>query len=91
MESVFSRSHDGIAVRMNKDAPSICEARYRLEGEACGIPHLAKNERDVGHPAAVMLQKFWCTPALFFRPLVAGIKSKSVLLVDAEGLHGFDS
>jgi hypothetical protein len=23
----------------------------RLEGEACGIPHLAKNERDVGHPA----------------------------------------
>jgi hypothetical protein len=25
----------------------------RLEGEACGIPHLAKNERDVGHPALV--------------------------------------
>jgi hypothetical protein len=25
----------------------------RLEGEACGIPHLAKNERDVGHPATV--------------------------------------
>jgi hypothetical protein len=23
----------------------------RLEGRACGIPHLAKNERDVGHPA----------------------------------------
>ena len=23
----------------------------RLEGETCGIPHLAKNERDVGHPA----------------------------------------
>ncbi len=23
----------------------------QLEGEACGIPHLAKNERDVGHPA----------------------------------------
>jgi hypothetical protein len=21
------------------------------EGEACGIPHLAKNERDMGHPA----------------------------------------
>jgi hypothetical protein len=25
--------------------------RDRLEGETCGIPHLAKNERDVGHPA----------------------------------------
>jgi hypothetical protein len=25
--------------------------RIRLEGEACGFPHLAKNERDVGHPA----------------------------------------
>jgi hypothetical protein len=27
-----------------------CGDRTRLEGEACGIPHLAKNERDVGHP-----------------------------------------
>jgi hypothetical protein len=27
------------------------EARSRLEGETCGIPHLAKNERDMGHPA----------------------------------------
>jgi hypothetical protein len=26
-------------------------APERLEGETCGIPHLAKNERDVGHPA----------------------------------------
>ena len=26
-------------------------ARDRLEGEARGIPHFAKNERDVGHPA----------------------------------------
>src|SRR5580698_8334001 len=25
--------------------------RRRLEGETSGIPHLAKNERDVGHPA----------------------------------------
>jgi hypothetical protein len=24
-----------------------------LEGKAGGIPHLAKNERDVGHPAVV--------------------------------------
>jgi hypothetical protein len=28
-----------------------CGDRGRLGGEACGIPHLAKNERDVGHPA----------------------------------------
>jgi hypothetical protein len=26
----------------------ICEARSRIEGESCGIPHLAKNEPDVG-------------------------------------------
>ena len=25
----------------------------RLEGKAGGIPHLAKNERDVGHPVLV--------------------------------------
>jgi hypothetical protein len=29
----------------------ICGTRHRLEGESCGIPHLAKNERDMGHPA----------------------------------------
>jgi hypothetical protein len=27
--------------------------RVRIEGKSCGIPHLAKNERDVGHPALV--------------------------------------
>jgi hypothetical protein len=31
----------------------ICGTFSRREGEACGIPHLAKNERDVGHPAIV--------------------------------------
>jgi hypothetical protein len=32
-------------------APVRCfETRRRLEGEGCGIPHLAKNERDMGHP-----------------------------------------
>jgi hypothetical protein len=30
-----------------------CGDLRRLEGETCGIPHLAKNERDVGHPAIV--------------------------------------
>jgi hypothetical protein len=27
--------------------------RHRIEGKTCGIQHLAKNERDVGHPALV--------------------------------------
>jgi hypothetical protein len=36
-----------------KGHPCGLVARERLEGEACGIPHLAKNERDVGHPAMV--------------------------------------
>jgi hypothetical protein len=31
----------------------ICGTGSRLEGQACGIPHLAKNERDMGHPAIV--------------------------------------
>jgi len=31
--------------------PLTCE---RLAGESRGIPHLAKNERDVGHPALVV-------------------------------------
>jgi hypothetical protein len=31
--------------------PEDLSTRERLEGEVCGIPHLAKNERDVGHPA----------------------------------------
>jgi hypothetical protein len=34
-----------------RSGPYICDTRNRFEGEACGIPHLAKNERDVGHPA----------------------------------------
>jgi hypothetical protein len=31
----------------------ICGTRQRLEGEARSIPHLAKNERDMGHPTSV--------------------------------------
>jgi hypothetical protein len=31
----------------------MCGILDKLEGEDCGIPHLAKNERDVGHPALV--------------------------------------
>jgi hypothetical protein len=30
----------------------ICGTRDRFGGKVCGIPHLAKNERDVGHPAS---------------------------------------
>ena len=30
------------------DLVRICGDRFRLEGESCGIPHLAKNERDMG-------------------------------------------
>ena len=43
-----------------------CDARNRLEGEACGIPHLAKNERDMGHPSMVagMESKSAFTPHL---------------------------
>jgi hypothetical protein len=28
-------------------------ARYKFEGKSCGIPHLAQNKRDGGHPAVV--------------------------------------
>jgi hypothetical protein len=38
-------------VKMTKGR--VVMARNRLAGEPCGIPHLAKNERDVGHPAVV--------------------------------------
>ena len=61
---VASSAKYGIRVRFGRDdkgrrgvlpgrevAERICGARSRLEGKACGIPHLAKNERDVGHPA----------------------------------------
>jgi hypothetical protein len=30
-----------------------CGTLDRFEGEVCGIPHLAENERDVGHPVVV--------------------------------------
>jgi hypothetical protein len=30
-----------------------CGDYQRFEGEARGIPYLAKNERDMGHPAVV--------------------------------------
>jgi hypothetical protein len=28
-----------------------CGTRIGFEGKTCGIPHLAKNKQDVGHPA----------------------------------------
>ena len=36
-----------------RGTPVDLSARNGLVGEARGIPHLAKNERDVGHPAIV--------------------------------------
>ena len=55
------QSGDGIEVDGSQMAwPSLlckkkcfCVTLNMLEGEARGIPHLAKNERDVGHPALV--------------------------------------
>jgi hypothetical protein len=43
----------------------ICEARSRLEGEACGIPHLAKNERDAPNFLFAALDRTACAP--FFK------------------------
>jgi hypothetical protein len=34
-----------------------------LEGKTCGIPHLAKNERDVGHPAMISGIEFEAVPS----------------------------
>jgi len=32
--------------------PRLEEKSQKLRGEFCGIPHLAKNERDMGHPSS---------------------------------------
>jgi len=42
----------------------ICEARKRLEGETCGIPHLAKNERDAPNFLFAALDRTACAPFL---------------------------
>ena len=36
---------------------SVYRVNLQLEGRSRGIPHLAKNERDVGHPAFVREQE----------------------------------
>jgi hypothetical protein len=43
----------------------ICEARSRLKGETCGIPHLAKNERDAPNFLYAALDRTACAP--FFK------------------------
>ena len=44
------------------------EARSKIECKTCGIPHLAKNERDVGHPAIVAgIEPYgWAEAGVFF-------------------------
>ena len=42
----------------------ICEARSKFEGEPCGIPHLAKNERDAPNFLYAALDRTACA-ALF--------------------------
>jgi hypothetical protein len=39
-----------------------CGTRQRLEGEACGIPHLAKNERDAPNFLYAALDRNACAP-----------------------------
>jgi hypothetical protein len=47
----------------NAGAPVwICGHRSRLEGEACGIPHLAKNERDAPNFLYSALDRTACAP-----------------------------
>jgi hypothetical protein len=35
----------------------VCRMNRESEGKSSGIPHLAKNERDVGHPPFVRERK----------------------------------
>ena len=53
-DNVYPEAH-----RMNRES----------EGKSSGIPHLAKNERDVGHPSFVREQK---APVLFLIPYPSG-------------------
>jgi hypothetical protein len=41
-----------------------CGIRHRFEGEACGIPHIAKNERDAPNFLYAALERTACA-ALF--------------------------
>jgi hypothetical protein len=53
-------------------------ARGKLEGEACGIPHLAKNERDAPNFLYTALERTACAP--FF-------KERSMKLREPTKLH----
>ena len=48
-------AHISLVLREMSDTADVDRQAYRMnresEGRCCGIPHLAKNERDVGHPA----------------------------------------
>jgi hypothetical protein len=49
--------HISLVFREMWDTPDVDRQVHRLnresEGKSSGIPHLAKNERDVGHPSSV--------------------------------------
>jgi hypothetical protein len=45
-----------------------CLARHTLEGEACGIPHLAKNERDAPNFLYAALDRTACAALLKGEP-----------------------
>jgi hypothetical protein len=42
-----------ITLKRRPQLPNKCALLWEIRGECSGIPHLAKNERDVGHPAIV--------------------------------------
>jgi hypothetical protein len=42
-----------------------CGARHGIEGKTCGIPHLARNERDAPNFLYAALERTACAP--FFK------------------------
>jgi hypothetical protein len=47
---------------MRLSSVRFCGDRSRLEGEACGIPHLAKNQRDTPNFLYAALDRTACAP-----------------------------
>src|SRR5579859_687671 len=43
--------------------PKVFDSLLTLKVQICGIPHLAKNERDVGHPSFVLRLALWLGPS----------------------------
>jgi hypothetical protein len=61
----FARSFSAHVRWCEHGAPrQSCTARSRLEGEGCGIPHLAKNERDAPNFLYAALDRTACAALL---------------------------